>query len=43
MSVRYEDLTPEQRVAARFIADMFREWRDAQEGGDADGVKREDG
>lgn len=32
----WEDLDAEQRMAARFIADMFREW-EAQQGEATDG------
>lgn len=32
--MKFDDLSAEQRMAARFIADMFREWK-AQQQGDA--------
>lgn len=42
--MKFDDLSAEQRMAARFIADMFREWKAQQQGdatdGDDDGKER---
>lgn len=35
--MKFDDLSAEQRMAARFIADMFREWKAQQQGDATDG------
>ena len=43
MSVEWKDLSAEQRMAARFVADMFREWKAQQEEATDGDDQRDDG